>query len=44
MPEFVDQIIVVDNGSLRRTGEVAQSFGATVIREGCGDTDSHSAA
>src|SRR6266404_5773269 len=34
MPAFVDQIIVVDNGSRDRTGEVAQSFGATVIREG----------
>ena len=33
MPKFVDQIIVVDNGSEDRTGEVARSFGATVIRE-----------
>src|SRR6266702_4503006 len=33
MPEFVDQIIVVDNGSTDRTSDVAQSFGAEVIRE-----------
>ena len=33
MPEFVDQVIVVDNGSTDRTSEVAQSFGAKVIRE-----------
>ncbi|MBV6431117.1 MAG: putative glycosyltransferase [Bryobacteraceae bacterium] len=33
MPEFVDQIIVVDNGSTDRTAEVARSFGARVIRE-----------
>jgi glycosyltransferase involved in cell wall biosynthesis len=33
MPEFVDEVIVVDNGSTDRTGEVARSFGARVIRE-----------
>lgn len=33
MPEFVDQVIVVDNGSTDRTSEVAHSFGAEVIRE-----------
>src|SRR5229473_3040954 len=33
MPEFVDQIIVVDNGSTDRTSDVAHSFGAEVIRE-----------
>ncbi|MBI4875711.1 MAG: glycosyltransferase family 2 protein [Acidobacteria bacterium] len=34
MPEFVDQVIVVDNGSTDRTSEVARSLGAQVIREG----------
>ncbi|HME06680.1 MAG TPA: glycosyltransferase family 2 protein [Bryobacteraceae bacterium] len=33
MPSFVDQVIVVDNGSTDRTGEVAVSLGAEVIRE-----------
>jgi dolichol-phosphate hexosyltransferase len=33
MPEFVDQVIVVDNGSTDRTSDVAHSFGAEVIRE-----------
>jgi glycosyltransferase involved in cell wall biosynthesis len=33
MPEFVDEVIVVDNGSSDRTSEVAKSFGALVIRE-----------
>lgn len=33
MPEFVDQVIVVDNGSTDRTSDVAKSFGAEVIRE-----------
>lgn len=33
MPAFVDQVIVVDNGSTDRTSEVARSFGAEVIRE-----------
>lgn len=33
MPDFVDQVIVVDNGSTDRTSEVAAAFGAQVIRE-----------
>lgn len=33
LPEFVDQTIVVDNGSTDRTSEVARSLGAEVIRE-----------
>ena len=33
MPEFVDEVIVVDNASTDRTSEVASSLGATVIRE-----------
>ena len=33
MPDFVDQVIVVDNGSEDRTSEVACQFGAQVIRE-----------
>ncbi len=33
MPKFVDQVIVVDNGSTDRTSDVAQSLGAQVIRE-----------
>lgn len=33
MPPFVDEVIVVDNGSTDRTSEVARSFGAHVIRE-----------
>jgi glycosyltransferase involved in cell wall biosynthesis len=33
MPAFVDQVIVVDNGSTDRTSEVAHSLGAEVIRE-----------
>jgi len=33
MPEFVDEVIVVDNGSTDRTSEIARSFGAHVIRE-----------
>ena len=33
MPDFVDDVIVVDNGSTDRTSEVARSYGATVIRE-----------
>src|SRR4051794_21031577 len=33
MPEFVDEIIVVDNASTDRTADVATSLGATVIRQ-----------
>jgi glycosyltransferase involved in cell wall biosynthesis len=33
MPEFVDEIIVVDNDSTDRTSDVAASLGAKVIRE-----------
>ena len=33
MPEFVDEVIVVDNGSTDRTSEVATALGAWVIRE-----------
>jgi dolichol-phosphate hexosyltransferase len=33
MPEFVDEVIVVDNASTDRTSEVARSLGAKVIRE-----------
>ena len=33
LPEFVDQTIVVDNGSTDRTSDVAQSMGAVVVRE-----------
>ena len=33
MPEFVDEIIVVDNGSTDRSSDVARSFGAKVIHE-----------
>src|SRR5580658_10514047 len=33
MPDFVDQVIVVDNGSTDRTFDVARGFGAEVIRE-----------
>jgi glycosyltransferase involved in cell wall biosynthesis len=33
MPQFVDQVIVVDNGSTDRTSDVAKSLGAEVIRE-----------
>jgi dolichol-phosphate hexosyltransferase len=33
MPDFVDEIIVVDNGSTDRSSDVARGFGAQVIRE-----------
>jgi hypothetical protein len=33
MPEFVDQVIVVDNGSTDRTSDVARALGAFVIHE-----------
>src|SRR5579863_996302 len=33
MPDFVDEVIVVDNNSTDRTAEVAASMGAKVIRE-----------
>ena len=33
MPPFVDEVIVVDNGSTDRTSDVARSLGARVIRE-----------
>src|SRR5919112_4060764 len=34
MPEFVDEVIVVDNASTDRTSDVAAALGAKVIREG----------
>src|ERR1044071_4521642 len=33
MPDFVDEVIVVDNASTDRTSEVARALGATVIHE-----------
>src|ERR1700693_3685059 len=33
MPDFVDEVIVVDNGSTDRSSDVARTFGAKVIRE-----------
>jgi len=32
IPEFVDEVIVVDDGSNDRTSEVARKFGVEVIR------------
>jgi glycosyltransferase involved in cell wall biosynthesis len=34
MPEFVDEVVVVDNASTDRTSEVATAMGAKVVREG----------
>jgi glycosyltransferase involved in cell wall biosynthesis len=33
MPKFVDEVIVVDNGSTDRTSDVARGYGARVIQE-----------
>ena len=33
MPAYVDEAIVVDNGSTDRTAEVARSYGALIIQE-----------
>src|SRR6476646_5971191 len=33
MPEFVDEVVVVDNNSTDRTSEIAATLGATVIHE-----------
>src|SRR5437763_10868814 len=33
MPEFVDEVVVVDNNSTDRTSEVAEPLGAKVVRE-----------
>jgi glycosyltransferase involved in cell wall biosynthesis len=33
MPEFVDEVVVVDNNSTDRTSDVARSLGAKVVRE-----------
>ncbi|MBN2430092.1 MAG: glycosyltransferase family 2 protein [Acidobacteria bacterium] len=33
IPDFVDEVIVVDNGSTDRTAEIARSMGAQVIHE-----------
>jgi glycosyltransferase involved in cell wall biosynthesis len=33
MPEYVDEVIVVDNGSTDRTADIARARGAKVIRE-----------
>jgi dolichol-phosphate hexosyltransferase len=33
IPEFVDEVIVVDNNSSDRTADIARDFGATVVHE-----------
>jgi hypothetical protein len=33
MPDYVDEVIVVDNGSTDKTAAVARSFGAKVVQE-----------
>lgn len=33
IPQYVDEVIVVDNGSSDSTGEVAKAYGATVLTE-----------
>lgn len=33
IPDFIDRVIVIDNGSVDRTADVARQFGASVIRE-----------
>ncbi|HUV12498.1 MAG TPA: glycosyltransferase family 2 protein, partial [Acidobacteriota bacterium] len=33
IPDFVDEVIVVDNGSTDGTGEIARKMGANVIHE-----------